>query len=161
MDLVKAMKLTREALQMLEIPVEHAMILPGHGWRPPHVGCSFHFRLGHSPLGQMFRELFSTTLQSMELGMRFLFSGKRGTISLFQIWLHSFISASEHEAQSEQTCALLSPMRLRRKTTKRDQIWKPYVKVITGITHHGWFLTKRKKIILFRMIKENNKLISY
>ena len=32
------MKKTQEALAVLELPREHARILPGHGWRPPNLG---------------------------------------------------------------------------------------------------------------------------
>jgi hypothetical protein len=32
------LKSVRESLVLLDIPVQHAKILPGHGWRPPEVG---------------------------------------------------------------------------------------------------------------------------
>jgi hypothetical protein len=38
LDPVQSMKMTREALAVLEIPKMHAKVLPGHGWRPPDDG---------------------------------------------------------------------------------------------------------------------------
>jgi hypothetical protein len=35
MDPVQSMKMTRDALAVLEIPKMYSQILPGHGWRPP------------------------------------------------------------------------------------------------------------------------------
>lgn len=37
-DPVQSMKLIREALASLDLPQDHARILPGHGWRPPDEG---------------------------------------------------------------------------------------------------------------------------
>lgn len=39
LDPVHSMKVTREALSLLELPGEHARILPGHGWRPVEFDC--------------------------------------------------------------------------------------------------------------------------
>lgn len=36
-DHVQSMRMTRDALALLEIPRQHARILPGHRWRPPEV----------------------------------------------------------------------------------------------------------------------------
>ena len=33
----KSLKMTRETLALLDIPIGHAKILPGHGWRPPEA----------------------------------------------------------------------------------------------------------------------------
>jgi hypothetical protein len=35
LDPIQSMKITRDALAVLEVPRQHATILPGHGWRPP------------------------------------------------------------------------------------------------------------------------------
>lgn len=35
LDPVQSMKLMREALALLDLPREHARIMPGYGWRPP------------------------------------------------------------------------------------------------------------------------------
>jgi hypothetical protein len=32
------LKMTRDALALMELPRHHARILPGHGWRPPEEG---------------------------------------------------------------------------------------------------------------------------
>ena len=37
-DPVRSMKQIQEALAILELPQDHARILPGHGWRPPDDG---------------------------------------------------------------------------------------------------------------------------
>ena len=38
MDLANSVRLTREALAVLDIPLQQVSILPGHGWRPPEAG---------------------------------------------------------------------------------------------------------------------------
>lgn len=35
LDPANSVRLTREALALLDIPLQHAIVLPGHGWRPP------------------------------------------------------------------------------------------------------------------------------
>jgi hypothetical protein len=34
---VQSIRMTRDALALLETPRQHARILPGHGWRPPEI----------------------------------------------------------------------------------------------------------------------------
>jgi hypothetical protein len=38
LDHVQSLKMTRDALALMELPRHHARILPGHGWRPPEEG---------------------------------------------------------------------------------------------------------------------------
>lgn len=35
LDPANSVRLTREALALLDIPLQHVNVLPGHGWRPP------------------------------------------------------------------------------------------------------------------------------
>ena len=37
-DPAHLVRLTREALALLDIPLKQAKVLPGHGWRPPEPG---------------------------------------------------------------------------------------------------------------------------
>jgi hypothetical protein len=55
LDPVQSMKLTQQMLSLLDVPRQHAAILPGHGWRPPEphwvkintdAGISFDARMG-------------------------------------------------------------------------------------------------------------------
>lgn len=35
LDPANSVRRTREALALLDIPRQHALVMPGHGWRPP------------------------------------------------------------------------------------------------------------------------------
>ena len=37
-DPTTCMRVTREALALLELPRQHTLVMPGHGWRPPEAG---------------------------------------------------------------------------------------------------------------------------
>jgi hypothetical protein len=39
LDPTQSMKMRRDALALLEVPLIQAKVLPGHGWRPPEDGC--------------------------------------------------------------------------------------------------------------------------